>query len=136
MLMMYNHTNPTESSTWTESDRMKSIAFLDELELAEKIILIIFVICTTIGNTLVLVAIWREASLHPPNKYFVVCLAVADLLVGMILEPLMVYDLSLDDESRRHICIHLCHFMAWIDTFALSASIYTPISQAQEATSI
>jgi hypothetical protein len=43
----------------------------------------------------------------------------------MILEPLKVYQVSLDVESQRTISIHLCRFTVWIDTFALTASIYT-----------
>ena len=98
-----------------------------DLELAEKITFIIFAIFTIFGNTLVLVATWKERSLHQPNKYFIVCLAVADLLVGMILEPLRLYQL----DSASHLVdfndpnIHLCRFMAWLDTFALTASIYS-----------
>jgi hypothetical protein len=99
--------------------------FLDELGLAHNIILIIFAICTIVGNTLVLVATWRETNLHQPNKYFIACLAVADLLVGAIVEPLKLYQVSLDDESRLTMSIHLCRFAVWIDTVALSASIYT-----------
>ena len=114
---MSSDTNPT----WI----VERNAFLDKLHLAEKITLIIFAICTNVGNTMVLVATWREASLHQPNKYFVACLAVADLLVGMILEPLRVYYLSFDFESRDTMSIHLCRFAVWIDTFALVASIYT-----------
>jgi G protein-coupled receptor 103 len=125
MLVMYNHTNQTETSKWTENEWMKFIAFLDERDLAEMIILIIFAICTILGNTLVLVATWRERSLHQPNKYFIACLAIADLLVGMILEPFGLYQVSLDVESRRTMSIHLCRFAVWIDTFAPSASIYT-----------
>jgi hypothetical protein len=97
------------------------------LDLAEKITFIILAIFTILGNTLVLVATWRERILHEPNKYFIVCLAVADLLVGMILEPLRLYQLDshsnsvyFDDPN-----IHLCRFMAWLDTFALAASIYS-----------
>ena len=122
-----NHTNQTETSTWTDSDRMKLTAFYEQIALAEKSILIFFATFTILGNTLVLVATWKESSLHQPNKYFVACLAVADLLVGVILEPLRVYQRSLDDESRRTMSIHLCRFMVWIDTFALAASIYTLI---------
>ena len=123
---MYNHTNEADTGTWTDGDRMKLTVFVDELELAEKILFIFFAICTILGNTLVLVATWRERSLHQPNKYFVACLAVADLLVGMIVEPIRrVYHLNLDDESIRMMSIHLCGFMMWIETFALVASIYT-----------
>jgi hypothetical protein len=46
-------------------------------------------------------------------------------LVGAILEPLKVYQLNLDVESQLTMPIHQCRFAAWIDTFALTASIYT-----------
>jgi hypothetical protein len=101
--------------------------YREQLYLAEKITIIILAIFTILGNTLVLVATWRERSLHEPNKYFIVCLAVADLLVGVILEPLRLY--QLDSESNlvdfNDPNIHLCRFMAWLDTFALTASIYS-----------
>ncbi|CAB4022820.1 5-hydroxytryptamine receptor 1-like [Paramuricea clavata] len=122
---MYNHTNQTGTNPWADSDWKKLTVFREQVVLTCKILLIIFVTCTILGNTLVLVATWRESSLHQPNKYFVACLAVADLLVGMILEPLTLYQLSLLVESRRTMSIHLCRFTVWIDTFALSASIYT-----------
>ncbi|CAB4014973.1 5-hydroxytryptamine receptor 1-like [Paramuricea clavata] len=118
--MLFNNTSGMTASDW-----MKLEAFVDELKVADKIMLIIFAICTLVGNTLVLVATWREASLHQPNKYFVACLAVADLLVGMILEPLKANRLNLDYESMRTMSIHLCRFMVWIDTIAITASIYT-----------
>ena len=121
---MYDTNQTGTALSLTYSDMMKLIAFRKQLQLAEKIILVIFAVCTILGNTLVLVATWRESSLHQPNKYFVACLAVADLLVGMISEPFIVYELNLDDESRRTMSIHLCRFIVWIDTFALAASIY------------
>ena len=84
--------------------------------------LIIFAMFTIFGNTLVLVATWRERSLHQPNKYFIVCLAVADLLVGMVLEPLRLYQLDAESKVTN---VHICRFMVWLDTFALTASIYS-----------
>jgi hypothetical protein len=101
-----------------------------DLELAEKITFIIFAIFTIFGNTLVLVATWKERSLHQPNKYFIVCLAVADLLVGIILEPLRLYQLDRNSilsasNTFTYPNIHLCRFMMCLDTFALTASIYS-----------
>ena len=110
---------------WTES----VMEFWDQRDLAERITLIIFAIFTILGNTLVLVGTWRERSLHQPNKYFIVCLAVADLLVGMILEPLRLYQLSFHRSrfSNKFFNpnIHQCRLMVWLDAFALTASIYS-----------
>ena len=40
------------------------------------------------GNTLVLVALRKESSLHPPSKLLLCNLATTDLCVGLIAEPL------------------------------------------------
>ena len=99
--------------------------FLDQLFLAQKILVILISILIITGNTLVLLVTWRDRSLHQPNKYFVACLAVADLLVGIFIGPAMVYGLSLDKKSLRDISIHFCRFMVWIDTLAIAASVCT-----------
>ena len=99
--------------------------FENQVLLAEKILLIFISILIITGNTLVLLATWRERSLHHPNKYFIACLAVADLLVGIFIGPVKVYRLNLDYKSRLDISIHLCRFMVWIDTLAVTASVYT-----------
>ena len=52
-----------------------------------------------LGNTLILVALRKESSLHPPSKLLLRCLAVTDLCVSLIAEPLLVvYWMSLVQE--------------------------------------
>ena len=49
-----------------------------------------------LGNALILIALRKESSLHPPSKLLFRCLATTDLFVGLISEPLDVtYLLSL-----------------------------------------
>ena len=114
---MKNHTN----QTWSNIDSTQ-ILMLVELE---KIIFIIIAISTVAGNTLVLLATWKERKLHQPNKYFIACLAVADLLVGMLVAPLKLYIINLDLEARYNLSVHLCRFIVWVETLALFGSIYT-----------
>ena len=65
-------------------------------------------IAAFIGNTLILVALRRESSLHPPSKLLFRCLATTDLCVGLIAEPLNVaYWMSLVHEDWD-----LCRFSA------------------------
>lgn len=45
-------------------------------------------ISATLGNTLILVALHSESSLHPPSKLLLRCLATSDLCVGVASEPL------------------------------------------------
>ncbi|XP_078342772.1 beta-3 adrenergic receptor-like [Oculina patagonica] len=44
-------------------------------------------IATILGNALILVALRKESSLHPPSKLLYSCLAITDLLVGLIVGP-------------------------------------------------
>ena len=43
-----------------------------------------------LGNALILVALHKESSLHPPSKLLFRCLATTDLLVGLVSEPLAI----------------------------------------------
>ena len=40
------------------------------------------------GNSIILVALHKESSLHPPSKLLYRCLATTDLLVGLVAQPL------------------------------------------------
>ena len=44
-------------------------------------------ITATLGNALILVALHKESSLYPPTKLLFRCLAVTDLCVGLITQP-------------------------------------------------
>ena len=44
-----------------------------------------------LGNVLILIALHRVISIYPPTKLFFRCLAVTDLCVGLIVQPLYVY---------------------------------------------
>ena len=53
-------------------------------------------ITAVLGNTLILVALRKETSLHPPSKLLFRCLATTDLCVGAVVQPLDVaYGMSL-----------------------------------------
>ena len=57
-----------------------------------------------LGNSLILVALYKESCLHAPSKLLFRCLATTDLCVGLISEPLNVtFMMSLVNE-RGDIC--------------------------------
>ena len=61
---------------------------------------ILLSITSVVGNALILAALSKESSLHPPSKLFLRCLATTDLCVGLIAEPLnVVYWMSLVYEN-------------------------------------
>ena len=51
---------------------------------------ILLSITTFLGNSLILGALHKESSLHPPSKLLYRCLATTDLLVGLVAQPLHV----------------------------------------------
>lgn len=55
-------------------------------------LILIIVPCLTIfGNVLVILAVKRERTLQTVTNYFIVSLAIADLLVAMVVMPFAVY---------------------------------------------
>ena len=51
---------------------------------------ILFSITATLGNVLILIALHKVTSIYPPTKLLFRCLAVTDLCVGLISQPLYV----------------------------------------------
>ena len=47
-------------------------------------------ITASLGNALILIALHKVNSIYPPTKLFFRCLAVTDLCVGLIVQPLFV----------------------------------------------
>ena len=45
---------------------------------------ILLSITAFVGNSLILIALHKESSLHPPSKLLYRCLATTDLLVGLV----------------------------------------------------
>ena len=70
------------SSVWAGEFKQQSISF--------SAVNILLSITATLGNSLILVALHKESSLHPPSKLLYRCLATTDLLVGLVTQPIYV----------------------------------------------
>ena len=81
-----------------------------------------------LGNALILIALHKESSLHPPSRLLFRSLAITDLCVGIITEPLAVtYWMSLM-KARLNICRYVLswaystgHVLAGVSLLILSA---------------
>ena len=67
---------------------------------------IFFSVTAFLGNTLILVALHKETSLHPPSKLLYRNLAITDLCVGIIIEPLTVTYFTFVVKERWDICYY------------------------------
>ena len=86
---------------------------------------ILLSVTTFLGNTLILVALPKENSLHPPSKLLFRNLAITDLCVGIIAEPLLVAYLMSLVKQRWDICYYL-HFADFvIGAILCSVSLFT-----------
>ena len=75
-------------------------------------------ITAILGNIIILVALRKVSSLHPPSKLLFRCLATTDLCVGLITEPLsVVYWMSLTYEKWK-----LCRY-AYASYFIVSYTL-------------
>lgn len=83
-----------------------------------------FSLTAFVGNTLILVAINKDTSLHPPSKLLYRCLATTDLLVGLIAQPSI--GLYFTFLVTGHRLTDLCFYTAVIGTF--SFTILTAVS--------
>jgi len=83
-----------------------------------------------LGNALILIAVHKESSLHPPSKLLLRSLATTDLCVGLIVEPLtVIYWMSVVNE-HWNIC-PFAEMAQWITSFILcgvSVATLTAIS--------
>ena len=67
---------------------------------------ILFSVTAFLGNTLILVALHKETSLHPPSKLLYRNLAITDLCVGISAQPLYVTYFTSVVNERWDICFY------------------------------
>ena len=107
-----DHKNTIQQLLCTAHSSGSQLTFLSAIN--------VFVSITAIlGNTLILVALHKESSIHPPSKLLYRCLAITDLLVGLMLEPsLTAYYVLVATEQRSS---NLCFYFATIATVSFTS---------------
>lgn len=119
--------NDTESSTF-DYDAFYNDSTVESQELSYElkhpsigILLSVFSFITIVGNILVIVAVSRELCLRTVTNYFIVSLAVADLMVGGIVMPF-----SISHEMTNNFWLYgpaWCDLWHSFDVLASTASI-------------
>ena len=117
----------------TSAELHCSVEFTGEVH-GELVFLSVVNTCLSItaflGNTLILVALHKDTSIHPPSKLLYRNLAITDLCVGIIAEPLQVaYWISVVNR-RWDICYYanLTVYFAGVTLCSVSLTTLTTIS--------
>ena len=92
-----NSTSATEVTSWKAYST--SMAILAGIN-------IFLAITASLGNALILIALHKVTSIYPPTKLLFRCLAVTDLFVGLISQPL-------------YVTILFPRFTTWIENVAI-----------------
>ncbi|XP_078384768.1 adenosine receptor A3-like [Oculina patagonica] len=79
------------------------------------------------GNMLILIALHKESSLHPPSKVLYRCLAVTDLLVGLISEPTaaLYHAILVKENHSTDLCFYTAIFCTVSFTILSAVSLLT-----------
>ncbi|XP_073982039.1 dopamine D2-like receptor [Rhodnius prolixus] len=111
---------------WTTSN---ITGWLDEPNPPEKnywaLVLVLFPFLTLFGNVLVILAVYRERSLQSATNYFIVSLALADLLVAVLVMPFAVYVLVNGSWSLPPF---VCDFYIAMDVTCSTSSIFNLVA--------
>ena len=104
---MMERTNFTGSGTQTETFKELAcsptlVGGLQQYSISLSAVNIFLSFTAFLGNALILVALHKESSLHPPSKLLYRCLATTDLFVGLVHHPIATtYWISLVHEDWR-----------------------------------
>ena len=92
---------------------------------------IVLSITASLGNALILIALQKLFSLYPPTNLFFRCLAVTDLCVGLIVQPLYTINIislvTKMNENVLHYIYEACGVSS-VSLYAISVLTLTAIS--------
>ena len=90
------------------------------------IVSIIFLTITaSLGNSLILVALHKDSSLHPPSKLLLRSLSITDLCVGVIAQPILITLFFSFLNGNLELCRVLEYSAYVISTICSGVSLFT-----------
>ncbi|KAL3875030.1 hypothetical protein ACJMK2_037971, partial [Sinanodonta woodiana] len=96
------------------------------------IIYILVLILAILGNLLVIWTIWRNSHMHTVTNYYIVNLALSDLLVSTIVIPLKLLEYTADCTWQIFKADELCGFLSYLLPIFVFASVLTLVAISLE----
>ncbi|XP_054264647.1 dopamine D2-like receptor [Macrosteles quadrilineatus] len=89
------------------------------------LLLLVFPFLTLFGNVLVILAVFRERSLQTATNYYIISLALADLLVAVVVMPFAVY---FQVNGEWGLPAFACDFYIAMDVTCSTSSIFNLVA--------
>ena len=117
--------NLTEGGNVTVMKTLLSANIRVDKNIAIEAVNIVFSITASLGNILILIALRKVTSIHPPTKLLFQCLAITDLGVGLISQPLMAtLMLLVDNIDMKILNIMFSHLFSSLSLTFCGLSVF------------
>lgn len=113
---MTDTVNSTESSQ--TSTNMTDTVVPVELDMPYAVLEILVATVAVVGNAMVILVFWRERRLRRRTNYYIVSLAVADLLVGLLGIPFAIMA-SIGLPTNLHACLFTVSLLIVLCTISI-----------------
>ena len=92
-MSLWNMTGSNCSDHWNCNNTLDGNGTRMDMEARDywALLLFLFPLLTVFGNVLVILSVYKERSLQTATNYFIISLAIADLLVATLVMPFAVY---------------------------------------------
>jgi len=111
-------------NTWTLRPQNFTQFYEQPSRVVAGLALLVLSLVTAVGNGMVLHAIRTERRLQTVSNMFIMSLAVADMIVGVIVMPIGAIDFIADSGQGWKFGLSVCQFYLTIDYTASTASIF------------
>ena len=117
--------NLTEGGNVTVMKTLLSANIRVDKNIAIAAVNIVLSITASLGNILILIALRKVTSIHPPTKLLFQCLAITDLGVGLISQPLMAtLILLVDNTDMKILNIMFSHLFSSLSLTFCGVSVF------------
>ena len=117
-----NFTSKLKQALSTSSVGIVGIEFFSALN-------IFLSITASLGNALILIALHKVSSIYPPTKLFFRCLAVTDLCVGLVVQPLSTIDyMSRIKKMNSTVILHVQNYRRACGWMLCTVSVSTSVA--------
>ncbi|OXA53205.1 Neuromedin-U receptor 1 [Folsomia candida] len=114
----------------TDDDTKIRYPDFSQVEIVRVIFICLFVLESVIGvmgNFFVCLTVYRNKSMHSPVNYYIVNLGICDFLVGAVVLPVKLFELTADADINM-MTDFWCTAVRFLETIVVFASVFTLVA--------